>query len=370
MKAGCSRAQTRPLGKIGRMRSHRAQPGLDALPVPALALFVFALAIAAAMGCCSSASANDARNPIDDTSHCRFTLGERPFAATSSWNTPIPSDATFEKVGWPPGALFGIAWSSYSPAIHVTSDSDPVVSVEHPASWGRPAGILKIRIPAEVDGAPGTDRELLVIDGDTVHNFWQFRRLSTEKATAQSYAATNVVTGNGWGRASPFLGAGIVATGSSQLAGLLVQAETDRGDITHALQIAIDAAYAKPGRTGEAINADGRNPDGLVQEGQRLAIPATVAMPGRLSPLGQKVFRAYQTYGAFVIDVAGGITNLRAQANAYDRTTIIALQQDLARVSPLLQRVGQPASASPPDKTGGAPSYRVAQPAIRCQDPR
>lgn len=305
------------------------------------------------MGCCPPALANDARNAAHDTSHDRFVLGERPFAASSSWNTPIPSNATFEKLDWPPGALFGVAWSSYSPAIHVTSDSDPVVSVEHPASWGRPAGILKVRIPAEADGAAGTDGELLVIDGDIVHNFWQFRRLGTEKATALSYAATNVVTGNGWGRASPFLGAGIVATGSSQLAGLLVQAETDRGDIMHALQIAIDAAYAKPGRTGEAINGDGQTPNGLVQEGERLAIPATMAMPGRLSPLGQKVFRAYQTYGAFVIDIAGGITNLRAQANAYDRATITALQRDLTRISPLLQRVRPPVSADFPGKAGG-----------------
>jgi hypothetical protein len=332
------------------MRSHCAQPALRALPAPALARFALSLAIA--VGCCSFAAANDTRN-ADDPPHGRFTLGERPFAATSSWNTPIPSNATFETIGWPPDALFGVAWSSYSPAIHLASDSDPVVSVEHPASWGRPAGILKIRIPAEVDGASGTDGELLVIDGDTVHNFWQFRRLSTEKATTQAYAATNVVTGHGWGRASPFLGAGIVAAGSSQLAGLLVQAETDRGDITHALQMAIDATYAKPGHTGDAISGDGSNPDGLVQEGQHLAIPATVAMPGRLSPLGQKVFRAYQTYGAFVIDVAGGITNLRAQANGYDRTTIMALQQDLARISPLLQRVGPPVSAKLPAKTGG-----------------
>jgi len=325
------------------MTSHRVQFRLRVLAVPALAGFAFSVAILAAMGCLSFVSANDVRNAADGTSDGRFTLGQRPFAATSSWNTPIASNATFEEVGWPRGARFGVAWSSYSPAIHMSSGSDPVVSVEHPASWGRPAGTLKVRIPANADGAPGTDGELLVIDGDTVHNFWQFRRLSAETATAQSYGATNVVTGNGWGRASPFLGAGIVATGSSQLAGLLVQAETDRGDIAHALQISIDAPYARPGRTGEAINGDGRNPDGLVQEGQRLGIPTTVAMPRGLSPLGQKVFRAYQTYGAFVIDVAGGVTNLRAQANAYDQTTIVALQQDLTRISPLLQRVEQPA---------------------------
>uniref|UniRef100_A0A9E7ZU22 Uncharacterized protein n=1 Tax=Bosea sp. NBC_00436 TaxID=2969620 RepID=A0A9E7ZU22_9HYPH len=271
-----------------------------------------------------------------------FILGERPFSATSSWNTPIAPGARFFRVGWPAGALFGVAWSSYSPAIHVGTASDPVMSVDHPASWGHPAGPLEIRMPGDADGAAGTDGELLVIDGDIVHNFWQFRRLAADKATAQSYGAANLVTGDGWGQASPFRGAGIVAAGSSQLAGLLVQAETDRGEIAHALQIAVDAAYAKPGHIGQAINGDGHNPQGLVQEGQRLAIPADVAMPPDLSPLGQKIFRAYQRYGAFVIDVAGGITNLRAQANAYDQATIAALQQDLMRISPLLERVELP----------------------------
>jgi hypothetical protein len=119
----------------------------------------------------------------------------------------------------------------------------------------------------------------------------------------------------------------------------LVQAETDRGEIAHALQISIDASLAKPGHTGEAISGDGRHPDGLVREGERLAIPPTAPMPHGLSLLGEKVFRALQTHGAFVVDVAGGVTNLRAQANAYDAITIAALREDIARIGRMLERV-------------------------------
>jgi hypothetical protein len=273
-------------------------------------------------------------NPAD-----QFVIGERPFAASSSWNTPIAEGAIYRKAGWPIAARFGVAWSSYSPAIYAASNSDPVVSVQYPPGWGYPGGIVNLRMPPDADGAVGSDGELLVIDGDVVHNFWQFKRLSVTEATARSYGATKVITGNGWGRASPFLGAGIVAAGSSQLAGMLVRAETDRGEIAHALQISIDSFLAKPGHIGEAISGDGHNPNGLVQEGQRLAIPSTEPMPEGLSPLGQKVFRAYQRYGAFVIDVAGGVTNLRAQANAYDRATIMALRRDVARITPMLERV-------------------------------
>jgi hypothetical protein len=194
-------------------------------------------------------------------------------------------------------------------------------------------------MPIDADGAAGADGELLVIEGGVVHNFWQFKRRSLTEAVAASYGATNICTGSGWGRAAPFLGAGIVAAGASQLAGLLVEAETESSEIAHALQISIDSSLAKPGHTSDAISGDGRHPDGLVREGERLAIPATTPMPHGLSPLGEKVFRALQTHGAFVVDVAGGVTNLRAQANAYDATTIAALRQDVARIGRMLERV-------------------------------
>jgi hypothetical protein len=268
-----------------------------------------------------------------------FVLGDRPFSPASSWNKPIPPSASYSKVNWPATSRYGVAWNSFSPAIYVSSPTDPIVSVAYPAAWGYRGGTVNVRMPASANGAHGTDGELLIIEGGVVHNFWQFKRLDATTAIAKSYAATEVASGSGWGRTSPFLGAGIVAAGSSQLAGLLIQAETDRGEIDHALQLCIDMSFARPGPVGNAISSDGRNPLGIAQLGERLAIPPDVPMPGGLSPLGQKVFRAYQRYGAFVIDVAGGVTNLRAQANAYDASTIIALRADLSKITPMLQRV-------------------------------
>jgi hypothetical protein len=271
----------------------------------------------------------------------QFVLGRRPFADSSSWNTRISADATFVPVAWPAstGYNYGVTWSNYSPSIYTSSETDPIVTVAYPAGWGYKGGELEIWMPLAADGADGTDGELLVIDGTTVHNFWQFTRLGPDSASAKSYGAVDALTGTGWGSQRPFLGAGIVAAGASQLAGLLVQAETDRGEIEHALQLCVDAALVKPGFTGEAIGGDGRSPHGILQIGERLAIPPGVSMPRGLSPLGQKVFRTYQNYGAFAVDVAGGSTNLRAQANAYDRETIALLQRDLLVLTPMLQRV-------------------------------
>jgi hypothetical protein len=147
-----------------------------------------------------------------------------------------------------------------------------------------------------------------------------------------------VITGMGWGTSSPFLGAGIMAAGSSELAGMLVQAETDTGAINHALQITIYSSLNRPGFTGGAIAGDGPSPGGIVQEGDRLGIPPGTSMPAGLSPLGQKVFLAFQKYGAFDIDT-GGATNLRAQQNAYDAATVNALRTDMATLMPLLERV-------------------------------
>ena len=271
----------------------------------------------------------------------RFVLGRRPFSASSSWNSPVPPNATFVPVRWPAstGYNYGVAWNNYSPSIFTSSETDPVVTVSYPPGWGYKGGELTLRMPLVADGAAGTDGELLVIDGAMVHNFWQFVRHGPTSASTKSYGAADALTGTGWANRRPVLGAGIVAAGASQLAGLLVQAETDAGEIEHALQLTVDGLLVKPGFTGDAISGDGKSPDGILQIGDWLAIATGTTMPRGLSPLGQKVFRAYQRYGAFVIDVAGGSTNLRAQANAYDRETIARLQRDVLTLTPMLQRV-------------------------------
>ncbi len=267
-----------------------------------------------------------------------FRLGQRPFASSSSWNTPVAATARYTPLAWK--GSFGVNWEVYTPAVHVAKDSDPLVGVRIPVTWNWPAQTLRIRIPRAVSGAQGTDGELLVINGDTVHNFWQFQRTSDTTATAAAYGRTSLVTGTGWADPVTKRGAGIVATASSQLAGLLVQAETDAGEIRHALHLAVAVNLNRPGSTGEALGGDGTSATGIMQEGQRLAIPPSTSMPPGLSPLGRKVFRALQTYGAFDVDNGDYTTTLmRAQANAYAAATIAALRRDVPRLLPLLQRV-------------------------------
>lgn len=283
--------------------------------------------------------------PAPAPSPTSFTLGQVPFAASSSWNTPIPTaTTTYTNVAWPvsTGYNYTVSWDAYSAAIFVSQSSDPLVTVTYPYGWGYPGGTLQIRMPANADGAPGTDGELLIIDGTKAHNFWIFERKSLTTATASSYGVADVLTGSGWGSKSPFLGAGITAAGSNQLAGLLVQAETDAGEINHALNIRTDSAITAPGPVGFAISSDGPTAGGAFLEGQRYAIPPATAMPSGLSPLGQKVFRALKNYGAYVTDVSGGCSTLGAQQNAYDDATMTDLWHDSNKIIPLLKSVNVP----------------------------
>jgi hypothetical protein len=270
-----------------------------------------------------------------------YDLSTAPFSSSSTWNTQISQGATYGKLNWPTstGYNYIVSWDKYSPSVYVASDSDPIVKVNVPAGWGYPGGTLSVRMPAGADGAAGTDGELVVIDGDNVYNFWQFDRTSSTTATASCYGIENIKTGDGWGSKSPFLGAGTTAVGSSQMAGLIVQSETRDGDIDHALQIVLDYALTKPGFTGSAISGDGGNTNGLVQEGAHLAISPNTAMPSGLSDLGKQVFTALQKYGGYVVDVAGGCSTVRAQANGFDSSTITALSQDMGKLMPLLQTV-------------------------------
>jgi hypothetical protein len=267
-----------------------------------------------------------------------FQLGQVPFAANSSWNTPIKAGATYTKLNWPKSASYGVNWNAYSPSIYIASPTDAIVAVKIPNNWGWPAQTLNIRMPPEANGAVGTDEELLIIDGTTVHNFWGFVR-NGNAATADAYGRADLLTDSGWGSKNPFRSAGIVAAGSSQLAGMIVQAETDAGEIEHALHMAIDVSLNLPGAVGMALSSDGGSKTGISHEGDRLAIPPGTPMPAGLSPLGQKVFNAYVRYGVYNVDQAGGVTILRAQANAYDSKTISALRSDLGKITPLLQLV-------------------------------
>jgi hypothetical protein len=221
------------------------------------------------------------------------------YAASSSWNTKLKSPTFADVAGLHQGGWWINAGAYGVPVVH-TDSSSPVVTVNAPGSWGWPATKLSFHLPASAAGATGTDGSIVIIDGGTSYDFWQFNR-NGNTANPAAWAKADLVNGSGWGQASPFLAAGIHATGSALLAGLIVPGELKTG-INHALAVAVRRDLAG-GPTGEAINSDGSN--GPIKEGARLAIPATTPVTVTSTP-GKMVWRAMVDYGAFVIDVADG----------------------------------------------------------------
>jgi hypothetical protein len=298
-----------------------------------------------------------------------------PFSASSPWNTAIPSGSTYASLNWPgtTGYNYTVNWNQYSPAVYTASASDPLVQVQYPAGWGYPGGTISVHMPVGATGAAGSDAEIVVVDGNIAYNFWEFNRTSDTTATAQSMGESNIVTDTGFGTTSPLQGAGTTAIGSSELGGLLTQADANAGVINHALQLVVDSSLVQAGYTGSAISGDGGSSTGIVQEGELLGIAPGTAMPSGLSPLGQEVFTALQNYGAYVVDVAGA-TAIRAQANAFDTTTMGPLWQDMNVLAPMLEAV-TPGSgtgtndpvATPPVTTNVTPPSTT--PTITVTDP-
>ncbi|WP_194462876.1 hypothetical protein [Bradyrhizobium sp. CCBAU 53340] len=307
-----------------------------------------------------------------------FNLSSTPFSSGSLWNQQVNTGATYTSINWPTSTGWNYAATDLFP-VYVASSSDPVVQVSVPETYGWPAGTVSVHIPVGATGGggagygsdPNPDNPIIVVDGDIAYNFWRFSWTSNTTATAQAYGEANVVTGTGWGALqtptaqnnwSSVLGAGVSADGSSELGGLLVKAQTDTGTINHALQLAVDNSLLAPGYVAPAIGSDGYTAGAPLQEGQLLAIAPGTPMPSGLSPLGQEVFRALQQYGAYITERGGDQTALRIQQNAYDATTISALDADVNKFLPLLKAV----SGGTPTTSGStsSPTTPTVTPAV------
>lgn len=233
------------------------------------------------------------------------TTGARFFRSDSLWNTPIAA----QTVSWrdEPKMRAG-SWSvsrdSYSTPVVFSQPSDPIVDVTVPGSWGWSAGVVQLRIPAGVTGSPDANGALVVVDGTTAYDFFVFNRASDTSATAQARGQSDIVTGSGWGSPSPSQGAGTYGAGSNGLAGLVMGHELTEG-LRHALAVGMTGQVLAQGFVPPAIAGDGAG-GGSIPEGSRLGIPPDIARPAGLSPQGNSLWEALQTYGGWVVQQEGG----------------------------------------------------------------
>jgi hypothetical protein len=251
-------------------------------------------------------------------------FGGRPFSAVSPFNTPTPAGTkwfdtpvlhTLPKPNTDGDSR--MHWYVLQPfGIYRSSESDPVWTFNMPAliapDWGRnrPAATFSVHAPANIHAGLDTDKVLIVVDGSTYYEVWDTSVDSANRTvTGPAWATGDIVRDPGAGTVAN--NDGVRASNFSWAAGLITGYDLASGSIDHALAIALTqsqlAGLTGDGHIPPATNYDNGGATGPITMGSRLGIPAGVAPPADLSPVGIMVFGALQKYGAFVGDFVGGL---------------------------------------------------------------
>lgn len=283
-----------------------------------------------------------------------------PFSVDSPWNTPVGRDANFAdaldettRSLRDPAVTPWVNSHEWSHPVERASTADPLVEIDFESTNLDPfkPGHLSLHLPADAVAAAGTDRHLHVIDptGMFVHEFFNFQR-DAEGATADYYVKTDLA-GTGMGQG------GTRAYGGSALGGLIRTWELERGEIRHALALALENSQLRTGFTWPAVSEDddgGSTYEGTIRMGALVAIPPWVHVEGMaLTDGGLILARALQDYGAYVVDRASSMT-FAAEPGA-DQQLIDQMRSDLPRIRRELRVIWD----NYPDRIGGM-GQRVA----------
>jgi hypothetical protein len=291
--------------------------------------------------------------------------GQRPFAASSPGNTPLPSNPILVPVNWP-ASTGGNYFINEKFPFDIPAPTAPVCTFPTNAGGGYPAQTLSVQTTSGFTQNGDSDAEVVIITGNTALSLDGFFRLTDTSVDVAGHGNVNnigfadLVTGSGFGTTTPaFLGAGVYATLQSCMMGALLKEEfmatgafPNNGEINHVVALCADIPLVNGGVSGAqyyppAINNDGSSSNGLFIEGQLVAIPRSTVMPGGMSTFGQKIFRAFQNYGAIICDVGGATQfylgySYNNPAASWQSADITALFGDIVYLITSLQKVGYP----------------------------
>ena len=250
----------------------------------------------------------------------RRDVWQWPFSIDSPWNTSIGSQALYAPAsapGWPPENITNCVLVR---PIFVAGGTNARVQLISPGEASR-----RIRYPHawQPDSRPGEIVCALFPDDNLCCEMTEPIRLPSMDVLVRERHSTDVLGhGVGWSWPRPRIIAG------SALAGLIRRGELTFG-IRHALALAVHPGYinADNGYDGhrwpgvpiapELIEQLGH--EGNLALGSLLAIPATVDLAslglGNSGP-GFEIARAFQDYGAYIIQTTGSDVQLIASADA------------------------------------------------------
>lgn len=287
--------------------------------------------------------------------------GQRPFSVVSPLNLTLPAGTNYWRV--PAATANGANYFSI-PKFYIdvpAVDETTVCSFHSNAGWGYPAATVnRIMTPGFTGNKflydpSDSDNEAISVNGTDIMSLWQFTRTGNTTATVNQRAHCDI-SSTGMGTLSPFLGAGIVGDGSSNLAGALLKEELTRyGAFNHQISIIGLVDYVNFGTAfPPAISNDGGSSNGIGIEGQIFAIKPGTAKPSGLSVAGEAIWQAGIDYGFRLMDKGGvfgwylaqvydpnGPVN-HASVNSWSGAEVVALRADIIKILPLMQRTGFP----------------------------
>lgn len=279
------------------------------------------------------------------------TAADWPFSGVSPWNTPLGEDANLEsgdavrtdqlRWNWIPVTINA---GRYSHPVYRASADDPTVTV---TDEGRGGLVSTFQMPSDARPAEGEDRHLLVIDpsGRWVDEMWNAQG-SAEDGFTVGYHARIDLMGSG-------ISDGVRAYGGSAIGGLIRQWELERGEIRHALALALTDGQLATGPVWPATRQDG-NADstygGALPMGTLVAIPPDVDLSALdLTEAGMTVATALKEFGAYVVDRAGAVA-LYAEPTLEDTPLLADARSDWETLRSVLSVV----TDNRPDQVGGA----------------
>ena len=254
------------------------------------------------------------------------------FAPTSFWYTPIPANAPLhtnsdnfvKEFLRQKKAYYGtvsINTRAYASPVYIAGPQEVPVQV---VEWDcqkkgfKDANLAKqweaVPMLPHAEPAEGTDAEMTIYqpETDSIWEFWQTRKINGQWQACWGGHMENVSKSNGiWPK-----GYGTTATGLPFLGGQITAEELQRGEIRHALGIALVDLEAWNIFSWPANRSDGYNPKkepNRIPKGLRFRLdPKVDVEPLKMHPVGKTIARAAQKYGFVIWDKAGAIT-LRAQ---------------------------------------------------------
>ncbi|MFL5813920.1 MAG: ricin-type beta-trefoil lectin domain protein [Bdellovibrionia bacterium] len=250
------------------------------------------------------------------------------FASTSFWYTPIPANAPLhansakmvQSIIDQKAKYYGTAsinTEAYSSPVYIAPAGAATVKVN---AWdcqskgyldpNLQAQFAQVPIPSNALAAEGTDMEMTVYQPstDTIWEFWQMQKTGGQWEACWGGRLQQASKSQGI-----FPGSyGTTATSLPFLGGQITAEELQRGEIRHAIGIALVDMAAWNVFSWPAQRSDG-NGAGIIPEGLRLRLDPNVNVDAlNIHPVAKIIAKAAQKYGFVVWDHSGSIS-IRAQ---------------------------------------------------------